>query len=62
MREKRISTDAIPAALYGEPNDRLHLFVHVKFGCKEAGEIPTDFGKTLSWHYLQYAKKHTITV
>ena len=25
------------------------------------GEIPTDFGETLSWNYLQYAKAHPIT-
>ena len=25
-------------------------------------EIPTDFGETLSWRYLQYAKEHPVTV
>lgn len=24
------------------------------------GEIPTDFGETLSWRYLQYVKAHPI--
>lgn len=24
-------------------------------------EVPTDFGETLSWRYLQYAKEHPIT-
>lgn len=25
------------------------------------GEVPTDFGETLSWRYLQYAKAHPVT-
>ena len=28
---------------------------------KEAGEIPTAFGETLSWKYLTYAAEHRIT-
>lgn len=28
---------------------------------KEAGEIPTAFGETLSWKYLTYAEEHPIT-
>ena len=28
---------------------------------KEAGEIPTAFGETLSWNYLTYAAEHRIT-
>lgn len=28
---------------------------------KAEGEIPTDFGETLSWRYLQYAQTHPIT-
>ena len=28
---------------------------------KEAGEIPTAFGETLSWSYLTYAAEHRIT-
>jgi len=24
------------------------------------GQIPTDFGETLSWRYFQYAKEHPI--
>ena len=28
---------------------------------EEAGEIPTEFGETLSWRYLQYAQAHPIT-
>ena len=28
---------------------------------KEAGEIPTAFGETLSWKYLAYAAEHRIT-
>lgn len=27
---------------------------------EERGEIPTDFGETLSWRYYQYAKAHPI--
>lgn len=27
---------------------------------KEAGEIPTAFGETLSWNYLTYASEHRI--
>ena len=26
-----------------------------------AGELPTDFGETLSWRYLQYARAHPVT-
>ena len=29
---------------------------------EEAGELPTDFGETLSWRYLQYARSHPITL
>lgn len=28
---------------------------------EEEGEIPTDFGQTLSWRYLCYAREHPIT-
>ena len=28
---------------------------------RQAGEIPTDFGETLSWKYLTYAEEHPIT-
>ena len=28
---------------------------------QEAGEIPTAFGETLSWEYLNYAVEHRIT-
>lgn len=28
---------------------------------EQEGEVPTDFGETLSWRYLQYAKEHPIT-
>ncbi len=27
---------------------------------KERGEIPTDFGETLSWEYLSYVREHPI--
>lgn len=26
----------------------------------QAGELPTDFGETLSWRYLQYARAHPV--
>ncbi len=29
---------------------------------KQAGEIPTDFGETLSWKYLTYAEERRITI
>ena len=28
---------------------------------RERGEIPTDFGETLSWEYLSYVREHPIT-
>lgn len=28
---------------------------------QEAGKIPTDFGETLSWEYLEYARTHKVT-
>ena len=28
---------------------------------REQGEIPTDFGETLSWAYLRYVQEHPIT-
>ena len=27
---------------------------------RERGEIPTDFGETLSWEYLSYVREHPI--
>ena len=30
-------------------------------GVSEQGEIPTDFGETLSWAYLCYVREHPIT-
>ena len=27
---------------------------------REAGEIATDFGQTLSWQYLNYVRRHPI--
>ena len=27
----------------------------------QAGELPTDFGETLSWRYLQYARAHPVS-
>jgi pimeloyl-ACP methyl ester carboxylesterase len=37
MKEERFKIDNIPAVLYGQPSDRLYLFVHGKCGCKEEG-------------------------
>lgn len=37
MKQEIYHTKHIPAVLYGEPSDRVWLFVHGKRGCKEEG-------------------------
>lgn len=48
MKEERFWIGAAPAVLYGEPQDRLFIFVHGQCGCKEEGErfarIVADMG------------------
>ncbi|WP_101911346.1 alpha/beta hydrolase [Marasmitruncus massiliensis] len=52
MREERFKIDNIPAVLYGEPSDRLYLFVHGKCGCKEEGEAFAEIVCPKGWQVL----------
>lgn len=38
MTTKRFEMNGIPVILYGEPSDKIYLFVHGKCGCKEEAE------------------------
>lgn len=37
MTEKQFLIDQIPAVLYGEPSQKVYLFIHGQCGCKEEG-------------------------
>ena len=37
MKQNVLLLGRISAVLYGEPSDRVWLFVHGKYGCKEEG-------------------------
>lgn len=52
MREERFEIDSIPAVLYGEPDNRLYLFVHGKCGCKEEGKIFAEIVCPKGWQVL----------
>lgn len=52
MRKERFKIDNIPAVLYGEPSDRLYLFVHGKCGCKEEGEAFAEIVFPKGWQVL----------
>ncbi len=52
MIEERLKIDHIPAVLYGEPSDRLYLFVHGKCGCKEEGEAFAEIVCPKGWQVL----------
>ena len=52
MREERFKIDAIPAVLYGDPSDRLYLFVHGKCGCKEEGKTFAETVCPKGWQVL----------
>ena len=42
----------IPAALYGERSDKVFLFVHGQFGCKEEAERFAEVANPLGWQVL----------
>ncbi len=52
MREQRFNIDAIPAVLYGEPSDRLYLFIHGKCGFKEEGGAFAEIVCPKGWQVL----------
>lgn len=52
MREERFMIGAAPAVLYGEPGDRLYLFVHGKCGRKEEGEAFAEIAGPKGWQVL----------
>lgn len=52
MREERFKIDSIPAILYGNPSDRLYLFVHGKCGCKEEGAAFAEIVCSKGWQVL----------
>ena len=59
---KRIEISGIPAILWGEPSDRLYLFVHGKMSSKEAAEqfapIAAEKGyQTLSFDLAQHGER-----
>ena len=62
MRKERLELAGIPAILWGEPSDRLYLFVHGKMSSKDAAETlaVTAGGKgyqTLSWDLPQHGER-----
>lgn len=52
MREEKFKIDTIPAVLYGEPSDRLYLFIHGKCGCKEEGKAFAEIVCPKGWQVL----------
>lgn len=52
MREEKFAINAIPTVLYGEPSDRLYLFVHGKCGCKEEGSAFAEIVCPKGWQVL----------
>ena len=42
----------IPAALYGKRSDKVFLFVHGQFGCKEEAERFAEVTNPLGWQVL----------
>lgn len=52
MREEKFKIDNIPAVLYGQPSDRLYLFVHGKCGCKEEGVAFAEIVCPKGWQVL----------
>ena len=59
---KRIELNGIPAILWGEPSDRLYLFVHGKLSSKEAAEqfapVAAEKGcQTLSFDLAQHGER-----
>lgn len=54
MRETtfRLSPGGIPAVLYGEPSDRVWLYLHGKCGCKEEGAAFAEIACPAHWQVL----------
>lgn len=52
MREEKFAINSIPSVLYGEPNDRIYLFVHGKCGCKEEGRAFAEIVCPKGWQVL----------
>lgn len=52
MREEKFAINVIPAVLYGEPSDKLYLFVHGKCGRKEEGEAFAEIVCPKGWQVL----------
>ncbi len=52
MREERFKIDNIPAVLYGEPSDKLYLFIHGKCGRKEEGGAFAEIVCPRGWQVL----------
>lgn len=52
MREERFTIGTAPSVLYGEPGDRVYLFVHGKCGCKEEGEAFAEIVCPRGWQVL----------
>lgn len=42
MKEERFWIEKVPAVVYGEQSDKVYLFVHGQFGCKEEGAAFAD--------------------
>jgi pimeloyl-ACP methyl ester carboxylesterase len=52
MTQTNFSIEGIPAVLYGEPGDRVYLFLHGKMGYKEEAEAFAQLACPKGWQVL----------
>lgn len=52
--QKRFDIDGVPAILWGEPSDRLYLFVHGKLSSKEAAASFAPIAAEKGWQTLSF--------
>ncbi len=54
MKTKKITIDNIPTIIWGEPSDKLYIFVHGKMSCKEHAKSFAEIAQSKGFQSLSF--------
>jgi pimeloyl-ACP methyl ester carboxylesterase len=54
MEKKCFLIDKIPSILWGNPSNKLYIYIHGQHGCKEGAEILADLAVYYGWQVLSF--------
>ena len=54
MKTEALKIKGVPALVWGEPADRLYLYIHGKLGCKEEAEAFARIACLKGWQVMSF--------